>query len=162
MLFKDHEVRVIVMFASSGEATMEPSTRLPSSEYNSTNLVRAQSSQIMQIGQTFDRPGTKTTTSTYSIVQLPHLLHYFCIDRHLSGRGTARAEDAQGTPTQSHTSPSILVYEDNLGGGGEDGALDAARLLGIELHERRRVRDLCIVKSFRSRRFFISSPLWTP
>ena len=29
-----------------------------------------------------------------------------------SGRGTTRAEDAQGTPTQSHTSPSILVYED--------------------------------------------------
>ena len=25
---------------------------------------------------------------------------------------TARAEDAQGTPTQSHISPSILVYED--------------------------------------------------
>jgi len=30
-----------------------------------------------------------------------------------SGRGAARAEDAQGTPTQSHTSPSILVYEDD-------------------------------------------------
>jgi len=30
----------------------------------------------------------------------------------LAGRGTARAEDAQGTPTQSHISPSILVYED--------------------------------------------------
>jgi len=29
-----------------------------------------------------------------------------------SGRGAARAEDAQGTPTQSHTSPSILVYEE--------------------------------------------------
>ena len=29
-----------------------------------------------------------------------------------SGRGTTRAEDAQGTPTQSHISPSILVYED--------------------------------------------------
>ena len=28
-----------------------------------------------------------------------------------SGRGTARAEDAQGAPTQSHISPSILVYE---------------------------------------------------
>ena len=25
--------------------------------------------------------------------------------------GTTRAEDAQGTPTQSHVSPSILVYE---------------------------------------------------
>ena len=29
-----------------------------------------------------------------------------------SGRGTTRAEEAQGTPTQSHISPSILVYED--------------------------------------------------
>ena len=29
-----------------------------------------------------------------------------------SGRGAARAEDAQGTPTHSHISPSILVYED--------------------------------------------------
>ena len=27
-----------------------------------------------------------------------------------SGRGAARAEDAQGTPTQSHISPSILSY----------------------------------------------------
>jgi len=27
-------------------------------------------------------------------------------------RGTTRAEDDQGTPTQSHISPSILVYED--------------------------------------------------
>ena len=30
-----------------------------------------------------------------------------------SGRGTARAEDAQETPTQNHLSPSILVYEDD-------------------------------------------------
>ena len=29
-----------------------------------------------------------------------------------AGRGTTRAKDAQGTPTQSHISPSILVYED--------------------------------------------------
>ena len=29
-----------------------------------------------------------------------------------SGRGTTKAEDAQGTPTHSHISPSILVYED--------------------------------------------------
>ena len=28
------------------------------------------------------------------------------------GRGAARAEDVQGTLTQSHISPSILVYED--------------------------------------------------
>ena len=32
----------------------------------------------------------------------------------LSGRGAARAEDAQETPNQSHTSPSRLVYEDKV------------------------------------------------
>ena len=34
------------------------------------------------------------------------------INSGFSGSGAARAEDAQGTPTQSHISPSILVYED--------------------------------------------------
>jgi len=29
------------------------------------------------------------------------------------GRSATRAEDAQGTPTQSHISPSMLVYEEN-------------------------------------------------
>jgi len=45
------------------------------------------------------------------------------------GRGTARAEDAQGTPTHSHISPSILVYEDCLEGDDDDSALLEARLL---------------------------------
>jgi len=31
-----------------------------------------------------------------------------------AGRGVTTAEGAQGTPTQSHISPSILVYEDKL------------------------------------------------
>jgi len=31
------------------------------------------------------------------------------------GRGTTRAGNAQETPTQSHISPSILVYEDQPG-----------------------------------------------
>ena len=35
-----------------------------------------------------------------------------------SGRGTTRAEDAQGKPTQSHISPSILVDEDKRRVGG--------------------------------------------
>ena len=30
------------------------------------------------------------------------------------GRGAARAEDAQGTPHQSHISPSLLVCADNF------------------------------------------------
>jgi hypothetical protein len=32
-----------------------------------------------------------------------------------SGRGTTRAEDASGTPTQGHISPSILVYKEHSG-----------------------------------------------
>ena len=36
---------------------------------------------------------------------------FFCT-RDLSVRVTARAEDAQETPPQSHTSPSMLEYED--------------------------------------------------
>ena len=36
--------------------------------------------------------------------------------RDLSGRGAARAENAQGKPDQSHISPSILAYEDNCQG----------------------------------------------
>ena len=31
-----------------------------------------------------------------------------------SGRGTTRAEDAQGTPAQSHISPRILAYKEKL------------------------------------------------
>ena len=38
----------------------------------------------------------------------------------LSGRGIARAEDAHGTPTQSHLSPSVLVYEEEYGRGTDD------------------------------------------
>ena len=34
-------------------------------------------------------------------------------DRLRVGRLTTRAEDAQGTNTQSHIKPSILIYEDN-------------------------------------------------
>ena len=60
-------------------------------------------------------------------------------------RGTTRAEDAPGTPTQNHISPSILVNEDKT---------DNTTLL------RRRRCTSCIFKSFRSRRSFISSPLW--
>ena len=44
----------------------------------------------------------------------------------LSGRGAARADDAQGTPTQSHRSPSILVYEDYTAG-------ISVRILGKDL-----------------------------
>ena len=36
------------------------------------------------------------------------------VGRFRGGRGAARAEEAQGTPTQIQGSPSILVYEDKL------------------------------------------------
>ena len=36
------------------------------------------------------------------------------IDSGLVGRGTARVEDGQGIPTQSHISPSLLVNEDEV------------------------------------------------
>ena len=41
----------------------------------------------------------------------------------VSGRGTTRAEDAQGTPTQSHIPRSILVYDDEMLGRTASGAL---------------------------------------
>jgi len=44
--------------------------------------------------------------------QRPKILNRFSF---ISGKGAARAEDAQGTPTQSHISPSILVYEHKTG-----------------------------------------------
>ena len=49
---------------------------------------------------------------------LPYSASYICrvIEPGLVGstdfRGFAGAENAQGTPAQSHISPSILVYED--------------------------------------------------
>ena len=52
-------------------------------------------------------------------MDIQHMYSLYSLDRlrvgwlNLSGRGAARAEDAQGTPIQSHISPSILVYEDN-------------------------------------------------
>ena len=44
----------------------------------------------------------------------------------LSGRGAARAEDARGTPTQSHISSSIHAHEEkhlwsNVGSGKAEG-----------------------------------------
>jgi len=42
-------------------------------------------------------------------------------------RGTTRAEDAQGTPAQSHISPSMLVYEDCVVGSVEELEVDDAR-----------------------------------
>ena len=43
-------------------------------------------------------------------------MHVVLIDSGLIGRGAARAKDAQGTPTQSHISPSILIHQENVRG----------------------------------------------
>jgi hypothetical protein len=43
----------------------------------------------------------------------------------ISGRGAARAEDAQRTPTQSHISPSILACEDKHAKSQAIGAMSA-------------------------------------
>jgi hypothetical protein len=42
-----------------------------------------------------------------------------------SGRGTTGAEDAQGTPIQSHISPGILVYKDNTDSLHDEASTDA-------------------------------------
>ena len=44
---------------------------------------------------------------------LPDVISLSLSSGRLSGRGTTRTEDAQGTPTQSHMSTSILVYEES-------------------------------------------------
>jgi len=54
------------------------------------------------------------------VVKRAAVLLYNVIDAGLvgstdGGRDATRAEDAQGTPAQSHISPSILVYEDKIG-----------------------------------------------
>ena len=55
--------------------------------------------------------------ATYTLHPAPYTIQLTPCTLGLVGstdwRGTTRAEDAQGTPTQSHISPNILVYEDN-------------------------------------------------
>ena len=84
------------------------------------------------MGEGSYEPGSPVHTSTESAVYtmvpardntvlVPVIVKRRCYHRQgtthsrdLSGRGAARAEDAQWTPTQSHLSPSILAYEDCL------------------------------------------------
>ena len=58
-------------------------------------------------------PGHRATLEEGLGVSLRKILGFE--GRYLAGRGTTRAEDAQWTSTQSHISPSILVYEDHIG-----------------------------------------------
>ena len=62
-----------------------------------------------------------------------------------TGRGAARAEDARVTPTQSHISPSIPVYEDQ-----EAGADSAARRGSVRGGGKRAGRQLMRVMSTRT------------
>jgi len=47
--------------------------------------------------------------ATRKVLVSPMIDSWFTHFRPLSGRDAARAEDASGTPTQSHISPGILV-----------------------------------------------------
>ena len=51
-------------------------------------------------------------TETLVLHRLDQLLHFFSAKTR-TDVPCGRAEDAQGTPTQRHISPSILVYEVN-------------------------------------------------
>ena len=53
-----------------------------------------------------NRPHTSNLISIFDTAAFPGLGR----PTEVSRRGTARAEDAQGTPTQSHISPSILIH----------------------------------------------------
>ena len=56
--------------------------------------------------------------------------------RDLSGRGTSRTEDTHGTPTQSHVSPSKLVYEQNVSGWNVED-IEKQRFLGETLRDKK-------------------------
>ena len=55
-----------------------------------------------------DETGSSGSCSAFLVVKMS------CPCPNISGGGTTRAEDAQGTPTKSHISPSILVYKDQI------------------------------------------------
>ena len=60
-----------------------------------------------------NHPWSRRETRLQKWLLKPHTARkILLIDSGLVGRGATRAEDAQGTPTQSHISPSILVYKD--------------------------------------------------
>ena len=57
---------------------------------------------------------TTSSTIRLSRVQLQLVIDSGLVGSMGFGRGAARAKDAQGTPTQSHISQSLLVYGDKL------------------------------------------------
>jgi len=76
-----------------------------SSEETKRKMAGPLSSELEQISHSRPDSGLGLRHFQYEILPSCSLL-----DR--LGRGTTRANDAQGTPTQSHISPRILVYED--------------------------------------------------
>ena len=60
-------------------------------------------------------PEAKPSSASFGLTDISQVDRLGCgtdpSNSELDGRGAARAKDAQGTPTQRHISPSILVYE---------------------------------------------------
>ena len=73
-------------------------------------VVRHQDTNIFS--RSAEKKGSKVQ-GVLGLIELKELGFRRLVD---SGRGDARAEYAQGTPTQSHISPSILVDENDRAG----------------------------------------------
>ena len=75
---------------------------------NPENRVEAKHGDVTNV-RVFDTrmPGRTGCGSAQGIQRVIH-------SKDLSGRGATRAKDAQGTPTQSHISHSMLVYEKTM------------------------------------------------
>ena len=73
------------------------------------------SNQVDIGGRSSTLDAVVTSVGHAETIKIQHLIIMLGMDSGLDGStdygmGFTRAEDAQGTPTQSHTSPSILVY----------------------------------------------------
>ena len=76
------------------------------------------------------------------------------VGRGATMRDAARAENAQGTPTQSHTSPSILVYRENDYSGWRLGVTIFPGVFGVYEDAPGTRREW--TRTARARRFIIS------
>ena len=95
-------------------------------------------SQLLTLGY------TATSANSFFSVDIQIQVHNA---PRVSRRGTTRADIAQGTPTQSYISPSVLTYEDKLAPTmnvfyshccTRSPALNASYITKVELHLERR------------------------